>query len=641
MNANAEAGADGRIGPFDAPDRYRLTELRSRGGEGELWLGTVDVGGQDLPVAVKVITPEPESFDAVATRLRAQAELLRSLDHPNVVKVREAFEGPEIHPDGAADTSSRALYLVMNFVAGDDLVTWVERRPERDVLEVTRIVSRLAAALDYLHRGEATGGVAVLHRDVKPANAIVGPDGSVRLVDFGFARFVDVDSRTLVGTPDYVAPEVVAGDSPGEGADRFGLGAVTYYLFTGAAPDLADPAGMRAALLAVKGVEDREGFADHVLAMLAREPSRRPVDVVAWAHGLAVGAVSQSFQSVSSGRPRSRRRMLVVLAVVVLLLAGGGTALALLNSPADDPEAAGNEDPALAEDDEADPGAESEADPGAEVDPGEPAEVPDVEGQPLADARAELQDLGFRVEVEYEASAEPAGTVLRQEPAQGTADVEAVALVVAEEPVTMPEVLGERLAAALRVLEPLGDVETVDVINEDVPDGEVIEQVPEAGEPFSPSMTLMVARQPVITYLADREPVEGEADRESSQVSGETYTRAVTLTVPRYSDDPEQRAGYNLGRYYREFRATVGLRDDMPSAASVTVEVYGDGRELFSEEAGLGDAVPLELDVTGVLRLEFFVTGTRQVTVVWGDARVLGTPDEVPEDELIDEDEDD
>ncbi|WP_166356181.1 protein kinase domain-containing protein [Phytoactinopolyspora limicola] len=641
---SASDGEQDRVGPFGAPDRYKLTELRSRGGEGELWAGSVDVDGQELPVAVKILPAESDARNTqLSERLRGQAELLRSLDHPNLVKVREAFEGPAPHRPGESDPSTRALYFVMNLVPGENLVTWVERRPDRDPLEATRIISRLAAAIDYLHRGEATGGTAVLHRDVKPANVIVTPDGAVRLVDFGFARFADADSATLVGTPAYLAPEIVAGAPPSKASDRFGLGAIAYYLFTGEPPNPLDTAGMRTRLLAVTGVDDNEGFASHVLSMLERDPSRRPTDVVEWAQALAVGTVSQKFQPVrAAGGGRSRRGRLIGIAAAAVILVGAAIAIVIALAGRD-----GDTTPIATDADataDADPAANTDADSTEQVgasesgdEPEDDPEVPDVTGHDVDAARDQLAELGFDVHVEREASAEPSGTVLSQQPRAGSTTTESVTLVVAEQPVTAPDVVGERLGSALRELESLGvTVETIDVLDEDVPDGEVIQQEPAAGQPFSDDVLLTVSRRPVITFLADQSPVEGSVDTAAARISGDTFTRSV-LTWTRSSSEP-RRAGFDLGRGYREFRAVVGPRDDAPSDSEVQIGVYGDGRLLFEETLGLGDAAQIDIDVTGVLRLELVTLANSSSTyVVWGDAQVLGSPDEVPE--TTDEDE--
>ncbi|MCB1270194.1 MAG: hypothetical protein KDB31_02130, partial [Microthrixaceae bacterium] len=90
--------ADMFVGPPEQPDRYQITEMRARGGEGELWGGWVTINGQQLPVAVKMVRPVPGMpLDQMHQRVRDQAELLRSLDHPGLVKVREAFVGAAQH----------------------------------------------------------------------------------------------------------------------------------------------------------------------------------------------------------------------------------------------------------------------------------------------------------------------------------------------------------------------------------------------------------------------------------------------------------------------------------------------------------------------------------------------------------------
>ncbi len=338
-----------RAGPYDDPDRYELNELRSRGGEGELWRSTLSIDGVPLPVAVKVINEaNNERIDDWSRRWNQQAEILRTLDHPSLVKVRDTFEGPLPHPQGGADPSSRSLFLVMNWVKGDSLVEWVARNPERDLLDSTRVIARIAAAVDYLHSGASTGK-AVLHRDIKPANVLI--DGSaVCLVDFGFARLMSGEPMTLAGTPYYLAPEVVGGGTFSEASDRYALGATAYYTIVGEPPTPGDYPGMRAKLAAARGAEGRTDLAEHVLAMMAQDPARRPANTVEWAQALAAGAVSTTIPmaatapatgdvSAAPPPPRKRRRKLVATLVIVLLLlaAAGAGAAYLFLFKGDDP----------------------------------------------------------------------------------------------------------------------------------------------------------------------------------------------------------------------------------------------------------------------------------------------------------------
>lgn len=503
------------IGPADDPDRYQLTEVRSRGGEGELWVGWIMVERQQLPVAVKVFhQPTQLPLDDLADRVRAQAEVLRSLEHPNLVKVREAFVGPAPHGQGAADHSTKVLYLVMNWVNGENLETWVQRNPDRDVLECARIVSRLAAAVDELHRGGSTQGVPVLHRDIKPANVIVDRD-QVRLVDFGLARFASQGQSMIAGTPAYMAPELLAGGPPSEASDRFALGGVAYFLFTGLAPDLTDVPGMSSRLGDVSEIVDRDGFVAHVMAMLDPDPARRPTDVVGWADALAYGAVTRTFQrpgaplpsgdavpapgTVATGSAGTRWGLAAGLLLLGTVVGGGA---AYLVARDDDPEP---------------PQTQQVADRGRDA-------------------------------------------------------------TTTESTTTVPE-------TTTSLPTPLdGDL--------DPPESDTTE----------------VTAPPSVQYLADVEPVDSEHysyQTGQGDLSGETYTRSVMI-------DPDQEeqgyAEYNLSRAYSRVEGSVGLRDDAPSSTTMKVQMYADGEVIFDETVGLGDVVPFDLDVEGVLRLRVQIT---------------------------------
>jgi len=296
------------VGPQDSPERYMLRELRSSGGEGELWLGEVQVADYRLPVAVKILRELPaRPLTAAAQRTNQQLELLRSIDHPNIVKVREAFIGPVPHLPGTADPESQTLYSVMNYIEGDDLVKWTARNTDRTVLDSAWIIGRLAAALEYLHLGEGTAGTPVLHRDVKPANVIITPDKRVVLVDFGMATLAGSNAVTVVGTPAFMAPEVIRGNSASAASDRYGLGATSYFLLTGVAPDPFNLEATRARLLAVAGVDDRIGFANHVMNMLAVEPANRPTALIDWAEYLKSFAQPSRLESSSRLSPELAR----------------------------------------------------------------------------------------------------------------------------------------------------------------------------------------------------------------------------------------------------------------------------------------------------------------------------------------------
>jgi len=644
------------IGPVDDPDRYELAELKSSGGEGELWRGSLTVDGAALPVAVKVV--HSRRLPDVAEwhdRWSRQAELLRSLDHPAVVKVREVFVGPEPHAPGQADPSTKTLVLVMNWVEGPTLPEWVERNPGRDALESIRVIGRLAAAVDYLHSGNATGQ-PVLHRDIKPSNVIVTDDG-VRLVDFGFVRILGDEQMSFAGTPAYLAPEVLGSGTYSEASDRYALGATAYFALTGEQPAVNDPAVLRERLRAVRGFDGREDLVDMALAMLDPDPTKRPGSTVSWAGNLAATAVSdlglttitrpstETTQTMPAAvppvaaedEPRSRRPLLIAVGAFLLLaLLGGGAALALGGGD-DDPEVVASDASGSDDEDEAgdeDPTTTTEAVEEAVV-------VPDVVGEELADALAALADAGIDrsdVTIEYVEDVElPIGVVASQSPSDGDEFFGDMTLEVTERPSAMPDLTARNIADAEEIAENLGLAFTIveERLDDTAPDGTVIEATPAAGEPLGP-VQVVVARRPVIVLAEDFEFVEGDEPQiGQAEVDGQTFLHSLIYGYVGGSSEccwAETRfSEVLLSRDFRRFRAGLGLLDESHSGCSVIVEVLGDGNTLLKETIVLGENKPIDLDVTNVLRLRLTVTATSGdgCGPAFTDARLFGLPGEV------------
>ena len=289
------------VGPFDEPDRYQLLEVRSSGMEGEVWRGQRPLDRMVLPVAIKIVHERHmANVKEWRKRWQRQAELLRTLDHPALVRVREFFEGPPPHTLGDSKSAERTLYLAMNWEKGINLQDWVESHPHRDLAVTWGFVKQVAAGVDYLHSGDHTG-VPVIHRDIKPTNILItGP--VVRLVDFGLARLHGDSSLTFGGTPHYLAPETWGGlFSPA--SDRYALGATAYFVLTGEAPP-ADEAERRETLARVD-VPEIEALSALVLQMLAPEPGRRSESAVEWAAQID-HLLRAAHRTVVEERPASR-----------------------------------------------------------------------------------------------------------------------------------------------------------------------------------------------------------------------------------------------------------------------------------------------------------------------------------------------
>src|SRR3954462_4353044 len=193
---------------------------------GDVWRGTDVVLGR--VVAVKVLRPAMLSDPEFAARFYGEARVLAAFRHPGVVEVYDY--------NSAAGTSDedQGAYLVMAYVEGEPLSTKLKDEGRLGVAETLSIVAQTA---DALHAAHENGTV---HRDVKPGNIMVKPNGTVVLVDFGVARSAAVTSVTglnaIVGTALYMAPEQVAKGNVTPATDVYALGAVAYHCLAGHPP---------------------------------------------------------------------------------------------------------------------------------------------------------------------------------------------------------------------------------------------------------------------------------------------------------------------------------------------------------------------------------------------------------------------
>ncbi|MDP9396843.1 MAG: serine/threonine protein kinase, partial [Actinomycetota bacterium] len=207
--------------------RYVLTGHLATGGMGEVWRATDEV--LDREVAVKVLKPEYADDPTFIARFRAEARSTATLTHPGIAQVYDYGE-----QDPVAAVAPKLAYLVLELVPGEPLSALLAHEgplaPER-TLDIT---AQTAAALDAAHR------VGIVHRDVKPGNLLITPDGRVKVTDFGIARARDAVPLTgagmVVGTAHYLAPEIVGGQPATPASDIYALGVVTYESLAGHRP---------------------------------------------------------------------------------------------------------------------------------------------------------------------------------------------------------------------------------------------------------------------------------------------------------------------------------------------------------------------------------------------------------------------
>ncbi|MEV4707948.1 serine/threonine-protein kinase [Actinoplanes sp. NPDC049316] len=266
-------------------NRYRLDERIATGGMGDVWRGTDVVLGRT--VAVKVLRTAMLTDPEFAARFYGEARMMAAFRHPGVVEVYD-------YSAGNAEDEDQCAYLVMAFVDGEPLSA---RLKEQGRLSVAETMSIVAQAADALHAAHENGTV---HRDVKPGNLIVKPNGAVILVDFGVARSAQVTSVTglnaIVGTALYMAPEQVAKGNVSPATDIYALGAVAYHCIAGVPPFDGD----NALQVALRHLEDEpeplpENLAPpEVRELISRAMAKNPADRFASAAEFAEAALAAS-----------------------------------------------------------------------------------------------------------------------------------------------------------------------------------------------------------------------------------------------------------------------------------------------------------------------------------------------------------
>lgn len=279
---------------------YVLDRLIATGGMGEVYLAHHEELGTE--VAIKLLPALPlDAIDAVRKRFAREARLTAKVEHRGVVRV--------VNSDASGDRP----YLVLELVSGTTL-RHLLRDAAVDPIEAARIVADTADVLAAAHQQ------GVLHRDIKPDNVMIEPDGSVRVLDFGIARAIGDDSpltRTgeIVGTPEYMAPEQLL-DGPeatDERTDVHALGVLLYELLTNKSPfrgaNLFQSLKLVESLQPKPPCEARPELSRVVLRAIEKQSSDRYATAAEFAEAIRT-AVPASRSARSARAPRARSRWL-------------------------------------------------------------------------------------------------------------------------------------------------------------------------------------------------------------------------------------------------------------------------------------------------------------------------------------------
>lgn len=258
--------------------RYVLERRIGAGAMGQVWAGR-DVDGH--PLAFKLLRPEMADDPTVVARFLQERNLLVGLRSPNVIRVHDlVVEGPR-------------LAIVMDYIAGPSLRGLLQQRGNLPPAEVASLGSRIANGLAAVH------AAGILHRDLKPENVLLATDGDAlepKLADFGIASLAvthtgHVGTANVIGTPQYLAPELGDGLPSGRASDLYALGITLYEMACGVVPFTSEAPVALLRMHADHAPGRPDGVPDElwhlIAALLAKNPQERPDDAGAVAAQLA------------------------------------------------------------------------------------------------------------------------------------------------------------------------------------------------------------------------------------------------------------------------------------------------------------------------------------------------------------------
>jgi beta-lactam-binding protein with PASTA domain/tRNA A-37 threonylcarbamoyl transferase component Bud32 len=506
-------------------ERYEIGGVLGRGGMAEVHRGRDLRLGRE--VAVKVLRQDLARDPSSQVRFRREAQAAASLNHPAIVAVYDT--GEDRGPAGATP------YIVMEYVEGETLRDVLRREGPLSPDRAMSLTADICAALDFSHRN------GIVHRDVKPGNVMITPQGTVKVMDFGIARAVSDSAATMtstaavIGTAQYLSPEQARGEGVDARSDVYSAGCLLYELVTGTPPFTGDspvavayqhvredprtpssinpaiPPELDAILLKAmsKNPANRYQSAADMRADLLRAVAGQRVEatpVMSDAEkttiiGAAAGGLGYDDGWDDPSAQKRKRNRVIALVVGALVLIGGAVAIAL----------------ALTADngDDAPPAATQ-------------VTVPDLTGKTQDEATAAITGAGLTVgTISREASTEAQrDTVLSSDPASGEkADPQApVRLVIGGGPntIAVPDVVGQDQDAAVSALEGAGFTGSISTQQERslAPEGQVISVDPAAGSQAAPDTRITLSIPTGSIELPDVRGLTESAAREQLVAAG-------------------------------------------------------------------------------------------------------------------------
>ena len=204
--------------------RYEIREIIGVSGMAVVYKAYDNI--DDRIVAVKILKEEYLANEEFRRRFKNESKAIAVLSHPNIVKVYDVSYG------------DRLQYIVMEYVEGITLKEYIEQQGVINQKEAVYFVMQILRALQHAH------DKGVVHRDIKPQNIMLLENGTIKVTDFGIARFSRSETRTLsdstIGSVHYISPEQARGDVTDDKADLYSAGVMFYEMLTGQLPFVAD-----------------------------------------------------------------------------------------------------------------------------------------------------------------------------------------------------------------------------------------------------------------------------------------------------------------------------------------------------------------------------------------------------------------
>ena len=559
-------------------DRYEITQLLGEGGMSYVYKAT-DKQLQRT-VAIKTLKPNYVEQEKFVERFKREAQTAANLNHPNIVQIFDWGIGDE-------------PFFVMEYIEGNTLTSIIANKRTISMNDILFIGAQVSSGLQAAH------SKGLVHRDIKPGNIMITPEGKVKVTDFGIVSLQNEESDitktgSILGTASYISPEQAQGKPVSKESDLYSLGTVLYELITGKPPFEGDTP----IATATKHITDKpeklstyranipKGIENAVLKLLHKYPKDRfknaeDLRAVLLQQKTQLQAIQTQENLVDLTSPKIKYRF-TLPALIISLSIVVGTIWTL-----------------------------SRIFDGLPVDGGTQVvvEVPDLTGSSQTEALNDLQSLGFKVGIENSAHPDvPEGSVIRTQPPANTSTnpdtLVTIIVSVGPEAYPIPYVVDLETERAIYVIEESGFTigQKIEVNDDNVPIGFIISQNPMAGKKMGPGSTvdLVISSGPSLIELGDLSRKSVEDATQILETLGLEFE-----TLEEYSEDIEE--GLVSGTLPEAGEiitpddivtiiVSLGIKIEVPEVEGLT---YQDAIDKL-EEAGL--VATISGDTNGVVR---------------------------------------